>query len=318
MDSWSRPEQAAVRMEPTPRQLEVRSFLTKLQLKIVAELEALDGAQVFLRDAWDKAPGEMLSGGGLTCVLEEGAVFERGGVAFSDVRGTALPPSATQRSPHLAGRPYRAMGVSLVMHPRNPHAPTAHLNVRFFSTDDGSAWWFGGGYDLTPTYLYDEDVAHWHGTARRALSILNDATVARLRHDCDVYFTNQHRRERRGIGGIFYDDLNEAHFAGGSFEHCFELTRALGGSFLEAYAPLVERHKDQPFTEPQKRWQEWRRSRYVEFNLVWDRGTLFGLQSRGRAESILMSMPPVARWTYGIPKELGPEEQRVLQALEAP
>jgi coproporphyrinogen III oxidase len=203
------------------------------------------------------------------------------------------------------------------MHPRNPHAPTVHLNVRSFATDDGSAWWFGGGYDLTPSYLYDDDVEHWHSTARASLPMLRDEVVARMKRDCDEYFTNQHRHERRGIGGLFFDDLNEAHFAGGDFEHSFAVMKALGSSFLSAYVPIVQRRKDQPFTDAQKRWQEWRRSRYVEFNLVWDRGTLFGLQSRGRAESILMSMPPIARWTYGVPKDVGPEEQRLLKALAA-
>jgi coproporphyrinogen III oxidase len=302
-------------MDALARQAEVKTWLVDLQARILAALEALDGRNTFVRDAWTRPPGEPLAGEGLTCVLEDGAVFEKGGVALSDVRGTHLPPSATARNPGLAGRPYRAMGVSLVMHPRNPHAPTAHLNVRHFSTDDGAAWWFGGGYDLTPAYLYDEDVAHWHGTARAALSMLSDQAFARVKADCDTYFTNQHRRERRGVGGVFFDDLDASHPVGGDFAWCRSLQRAVGESFLPAYVPLVQRRQDTPFTEAQKRWQEWRRSRYVEFNLVWDRGTLFGLQSRGRAESILLSMPPVARWTYGLPRDLGDEERRLLAAL---
>jgi coproporphyrinogen III oxidase len=210
------------------------------------------------------------------------------------------------------------MGVSLVMHPRNPHAPTAHLNVRFFSTDDGAAWWFGGGYDLTPAYLHDEDTAHWHATARAALERCVPQGYEKLRADCDAYFTNQHRRERRGVGGVFFDDLDASHPLGGDFAHCFATQRAVGDSFLPAYAPLIERRRDTPYGEREKRWQEWRRARYVEFNLVWDRGTLFGLQSRGRAESILLSMPPVARWTYGLPEDLGDEERRLLAALAVP
>jgi coproporphyrinogen III oxidase len=295
------------------------AYLTGLQERIVGALSALDG-KPFTRDPWTRGgdASAHLTGSGLTTILEDGAVFERGGVAFSDVRGSKLPPAATQRNPQLAGRPYRAMGVSLVMHPRNPHAPTSHLNVRFFATDDGSAWWFGGGFDLTPSYLYDDDTAHWHGTAERALSLLGPEGYQRVRADCDTYFTNGHRNERRGIGGVFFDDLNEQHPVGGTFAHCFAATRAVGDAFLDAYVPLVERRKDQPFTEQQKRWQEWRRSRYVEFNLVWDRGTLFGLQSRGRAESILLSMPPVARWTYGEPQGMGPEERRLLEALKVP
>jgi coproporphyrinogen III oxidase len=303
-------------MPSLDRQAQVKGFLEGLLEHLVARLEAVDGAGRFLRDPWTRAAdGERSAGQGLTCILEGGAVFERAGVGLSDVSGAALPSSASTRTPAIAGQAYRAMGVSLVAHPCNPHAPTAHLNVRFFMTDDGSAWWFGGGYDLTPSYLYEEDLTHWRGTARRAMSMLSAAGVERLERDCDDYFTNRHRRERRGVGGLFVDDLNAAHPLGGSFEHCFSVIRALGESFTEAYLPLVERRQDTPFTDAQKRWQEWRRSRYVEFNLVWDRGTLFGLQSGGRIDSILLSMPPVARWSYGTPPSLGPEEQRLLDAL---
>jgi coproporphyrinogen III oxidase len=305
---------------PTPdHQAAVKAFFEQLHGRLVSRLEALDGGGRFLKDPWTReADGEPSRGQGLTCILEDGAVLERAGVGFSDVFGDALPASATQRSPALAGKSYRAMGVSLVAHPANPHAPTAHLNVRFFTTGDGSAWWFGGGYDLTPTYLYDDDLAHWRGTARRAMSMLSSAGVDSLERACDEYFTNRHRRERRGVGGLFVDDLNAAHPLGGPFEHCFSVIRAVGESFAEAYVPLVARRQGTPFTAAQKQWQEWRRSRYVEFNLVWDRGTLFGLQSGGRVDSILLSMPPVARWRYGLPPRVGPEEQRLLDALAIP
>ncbi len=297
---------------------EVKRFLEALQSSLAAGLEGLEAQARFLHDPWTRAAGEPSSGAGLTLILEGGGVFERVGVALSEVTGASLPPAATQRNPQLTGRAYRAMGVSLVAHPANPHAPTAHLNVRFFSTDDGSAWWFGGGYDLTPAYLYEEDVAHWRRSARQALSMLTPEGVASFERACDEYFTNRHRAERRGIGGVFFDDLGPSHSQGGPFSHCFSVARAVGESFLGAYLPLVSRRKDTPFTEAQKRWQQWRRGRYVEFNLVWDRGTLFGLQSGGRAESILLSMPSVARWTYGLPPDLGPEEHRLLDALRVP
>jgi coproporphyrinogen III oxidase len=297
---------------------EVKAFLERLLERLVSGLEGADKERRFLKDPWSRAEGEASSGQGLTCILEGGAVFERAGVAFSSVFGRSLPPSATQQNPALAGKAYRAMGVSLVAHPQNPHAPTAHLNVRFFSTEDGTAWWFGGGFDLTPVYLYDEDLAHWRDTARRAMSMLSLMGVASFERACDEYFTLRHRGERRGIGGLFFDDLNESHPFGGSFAHCFSVARAVGEGFSGAYLPLVQRRKSMPFTEAQKRWQQWRRGRYVEFNLVWDRGTLFGLQSGGRADSILLSMPPIARWSYGPPPGLGREEQRLLDALKVP
>ncbi len=297
---------------------EVKQFLEGLRSSCVTALERLDGQGRFLMDPWTRAEGEVSSGSGLTCILEGGAVFERAGVALSDVAGQVLPPSATQRNPALAGKAYRAMGVSLVAHPANPHAPTAHLNVRFFATDDGTAWWFGGGCDLTPAYLYDDDVASWRLTTRLAMSMLPEAGRESFERACDEYFTLPHRGERRGVGGLFFDDLNESHPFGGSFAQCFAVARAVGERFPAAYLPLVERRKDTPFTEAQKRWQEWRRGRYVEFNLVWDRGTLFGLQSGGRTESILLSMPPVARWSYGLPPLVGPEERRLLEALRVP
>ncbi|MBE2253806.1 MAG: oxygen-dependent coproporphyrinogen oxidase [Myxococcus sp.] len=276
----------------------MREAFAGLQEELLRGLSALDGKS-FVRDAWVKPPGGALEGGGVTCVLEGGGVFERGGVALSDVKGAALPPAATQRNPHLSGRSYRAMGVSLVVHPTNPNVPTAHLNVRSFRTDDGAAWWFGGGFDLTPYFYEPDDEAHWRRVSRQLCA--SDAMYERLSADCDAYFTLKHRNERRGLGGLFFDDLNEAHPFGGGFEHCFAFTLSVGRAFLEAYAPIVERRRAQPYTEADRAWQAYRRGRYVEFNLVWDRGTLFGLQSGGRTESILMSMPPHASWQYGPP-----------------
>ncbi|MDP3235863.1 MAG: oxygen-dependent coproporphyrinogen oxidase [Myxococcales bacterium] len=293
---------------------DVKPALETILNTIVDGLGALEG-RPFLRDVWTKEPGGMLEGGGTTCILEGGALFERGGVAMSDVRGKALPPSATQRNPHLAGKGFHAQGVSLVMHPRNPNVPTAHLNVRSFSTDDGSAWWFGGGFDLTPYFYEVEDEAHWRAVSRATCQPYGgDAMYERMAADCDTYFTLKHRQERRGLGGIFFDDLNESHPFGGTFEHCFGFTQAVGLAFLEAYRPIVERRRTMPFTENDRAWQAHRRGRYVEFNLVWDRGTLFGLQSNGRTESILMSMPPGATWRYGEP-ELDARQRRLMERV---
>jgi len=271
----------------------VRDYLTGLQRRIVGVLEAVDGAP-FRRDEWTRAEG----GGGVSRLLEDGAVLERAGVLFSHVRGERLPPSATAQRPALAGRAWEAMGVSLVLHPRNPHAPTAHLNVRCFvaaPSDDDAApvWWFGGGMDLTPTYGYDDDARHFHRTCRDALAPFGDDLYPRWKRACDEYFVLKHRGEPRGIGGIFYDDLSE-----GGFDRCFRIMRAVGDAFLVAYRPILERRKDTPYGERERDFQAYRRSRYVEFNLVWDRGTLFGLQSGGRTEAILLSMPPLARWRY--------------------
>jgi coproporphyrinogen III oxidase len=240
-------------------------------------------------------------------VLENGAVFERAGASFSDVRGTALPPSATARQPQLAGRPYRAAGVSVVIHPLNPHVPTSHMNVRGFSTDDGAAWWFGGGYDLTPYYPYAEDARAWHQTAKAATG----GRYAELKRACDEYFVNKHRDEARGIGGVFVDDLND-----GDRDSCFALIRRIGDSFLDAYAPIVEKRKATPYGDRERQWQLYRRGRYVEFNLVWDRGTLFGLQSKGRTESILTSMPPLVAWKYDYAPEPGSPEARLAELLK--
>ncbi|MEO6564601.1 MAG: oxygen-dependent coproporphyrinogen oxidase [Casimicrobiaceae bacterium] len=269
----------------------VRTYLTDLQDRIVAGLEAIEGAPMH-RDEWKRPEG----GGGLSRLIEQGAVLERGGVLFSHVTGATMPASATAHRPELAGRGWEAMGVSLVLHPRNPHAPTVHLNVRFFIAHrDGAEaiWWFGGGMDLTPYYGNVEDATHFHRTCRDALAPFGGDTHARYKKWCDEYFYLKHRREARGIGGIFYDDLNA-----GGFESCFALTRSVGEHFLPAYGPILARRKDTPFGERERDFQLYRRGRYVEFNLVWDRGTLFGLQSNGRTEAILMSMPPLAQWRY--------------------
>ena len=273
----------------------VHDFFKLLQGRIVAGLEALDG-KAFRADAWQRPEG----GGGLTRILEEGGVFERGGVNLSRVQGSELPPSASAGRAQLAGRPYDAMGVSLVLHPRNPYCPTVHLNVRFFSA--GDAWWFGGGMDLTPYYGFEEDARHFHATCRKAVG----ERYPHFKHWCDQYFHLKHRGEPRGIGGIFFDDLAE-----GGFEPCFALARSVGEHFLEAYVPILERRKDMPFGEKERAFQAYRRGRYVEFNLVYDRGTLFGLQSGGRTESILMSLPPRAEWRYAWKPEPGSAEARL-------
>jgi coproporphyrinogen III oxidase len=293
----------------------VESWLRGLQGRIVTGLEALDGGR-FRADPWTKDAGEPLGGEGVTCVLEDGAVFERAGVAFSRVNGATMPPSATQARPELAGRRFEAMGVSLVVHPRNPHAPTVHLNVRFFiarADDVEDVWWFGGGMDLTPSYGYDDDASHFHRVCRDALVPFGDAWYPAFKERCDAYFFLKHRREMRGVGGIFFDDF---HAPG--FERSFALTRAVGDAFLPAYAPIVERRRDTPHGERERQWQALRRGRYVEFNLVYDRGTLFGLQSGGRAESILMSMPPQVAWRYDVRPEPGSAEERLAERYLVP
>ncbi len=284
---------------------DVVEYLKGLQQRLLARFEQLDGKAKFRRDAWQRPTG--LVGEGITAVLEGGAVFERAGASFSDVRGSQLPPSATARNPHLAGKPFRAAGVSVVIHPLNPHVPTSHMNVRAFATDDGAGWWFGGGYDLTPYYPYEEDARHWHQTARKATG----DRYPELKRACDEYFVNKHRDEARGIGGIFVDDLND-----GDRERCFALIRAIGDSFLDAYAPIVERRRETPYGDRERQWQLYRRGRYVEFNLVWDRGTLFGLQSKGRIESILTSMPPLVAWKYDYTPEAGSPEARLAEFLK--
>ncbi len=283
----------------------VKTWLQDLQSKIVAALEAVDG-QPFVRDGWTRPTG----GGGLSCVIENGGVFERGGVNFSHVTGPALPPSATAARPELAGRAFEAMDVSLVLRPRNPCAPTAHMNVRYFvATAEGQepVWWFGGGMDLTPYYGEVDDAVHFHRTCQQALHPFGEHYHPQYKAWCDRYFYLKHRDEPRGVGGIFFDDLNE-----GGFDHCFALTQAVGEHFVPAYLPIVERRCQRPYGEHERDWQAYRRGRYVEFNLVFDRGTLFGLQSGGRTESILMSMPPVVKWRYNWQPEAGSAEARLM------
>ena len=284
-----------------------RDYFTGLQARIVAALEAIDG-QPFRRDQWTRPEG----GGGISRLIEEGSVFERGGVNFSQVTGAKLPPSASAGRGEIAGRAWEAMGVSLVLHPRNPFAPTVHLNVRMFvahapaGSAVGDVWWFGGGMDLTPYYGFDEDAAHFHRTCRDALSPFGADVHPRYKHWCDEYFYLKHRQEPRGVGGIFYDDLSA-----GGFDRCFALTQSVGDHFLDAYAPILLRRKDTPYGERERDFQAYRRGRYVEFNLVWDRGTLFGLQSNGRTEAILMSLPPVVKWRYDWKPAPGTPEARL-------
>ncbi|NGZ86457.1 oxygen-dependent coproporphyrinogen oxidase [Duganella aceris] len=288
-------------MSSAPNPAVVKAWLLALQERIVASLEALDG-KAFLRDAWDRAEG----GGGISRLVEEGNVIERGGVNFSHVMGAKLPPSASAHRPDLGGKPWEAMGVSLVIHPRNPYAPTVHMNVRFFSTttDDGEpAWWFGGGMDLTPYYGDVADVRHFHQTCHDALSPFGENLHARFKQWCDEYFYLKHRQEARGVGGIFFDDFNEA-----GAEQSLAMMQSVGDAFLKAYLPILERRKDTPYGERERDFQAYRRGRYVEFNLVFDRGTLFGLQSGGRTEAILMSMPPIVKWRYRWEPEAGSAE----------
>jgi coproporphyrinogen III oxidase len=283
----------------------VAAYLRGLQLRIVEAIEAADGGRC-VRDPWQKEPGEPVQGSGLTCILEGGALFERAGCGFSQVRGPRLPPSATQHRPELAGAPFEAMGVSLVFHPRNPYVPIVHMNVRMLAAlpaDAAPVCWFGGGMDLTPCYGFEEDAVHFHRSCRDALAPFGDDKYPRFKAWCDDYFTLKHRQEQRGVGGIFFDD-----FAEPGFDQSFALLRAVGDAFLPAYLPIVERRRDLPWGERERDFQLYRRGRYVEFNLVWDRGTHFGLQSGGRTESILLSMPPLASWAYRRQPEPGSPE----------
>ncbi|MEN7343120.1 MAG: oxygen-dependent coproporphyrinogen oxidase [Pseudomonadota bacterium] len=280
----------------------VKAYLTGLQDHIVASVERLDGSATFARDVWEREEG----GGGISRVLTDGALMEQAGIGFSHVMGDNLPPSATKARPELAGRRFEAMGVSLVFHPRNPHVPTTHANIRVFAAladDREPIWWFGGGFDLTPFYPQEEDVLEWHQTAKAACDPFGDDVYDRYKKWCDEYFYLPHRGETRGVGGLFYDDLNEW-----SFERCFEFMRSVGDHFLKAYEPIVERRRNDAYSEAERQFQLYRRGRYVEFNLVYDRGTLFGLQSGGRTESILMSLPPQVRWEYGWQAEPGSKE----------
>ena len=292
----------------------VRDYLLGLQDRICQQLETVDGKEKFVEDAWERTDG--LAGGGRTRVLNNGAVFEQGGVNFSHVRGTSMPASATANRPELAGRSFEAIGVSLVLHPNNPYAPTSHANVRFFIAQkegEEPIWWFGGGYDLTPYYGFEEDAVHWHQTAKNACDPFGDDIYPKLKTWCDDYFYLKHRDETRGAGGLFFDDLNE-----GGFEHCFNFLQSIGDSFTQAYVPIIERRKDTPFGDSERDFQLYRRGRYVEFNLVYDRGTLFGLQSGGRTESILMSLPPLVKWRYNWQPEPGTDEAKLYEIFLKP
>ncbi|MCU7987795.1 oxygen-dependent coproporphyrinogen oxidase [Shewanella oncorhynchi] len=280
----------------------VKAFLIDLQNRICAGLQVLDGQATFAADSWTRAEG----GGGTSRVLTQGAVFEQAGVNFSHVTGAAMPASATAHRPELAGRSFEAMGVSLVIHPNNPYIPTTHANVRFFIAQKEGAdpvWWFGGGFDLTPYYPFEEDVREWHQTSKDICAPFGDEVYPKYKKWCDEYFFLPHRNETRGVGGLFFDDLNQA-----GFEQSFSFMQAVGNGFLTAYAPIVERRKETEFGERERQFQLYRRGRYVEFNLVYDRGTLFGLQTGGRTESILMSMPPLVRWQYAYTPEAGSPE----------
>ena len=296
----------------------VGRYLKHLQADIVARIEAIDGEGRFGLDEWTKPENAALTGEGSSRMLEGGRVFERAGIGFSHVRGRSLPPSASANRPELAGRGFEAMGVSLVFHPRNPHVPTVHMNVRLFiaparTADEAAVWWFGGGMDLTPYYPVEEDAVHFHRTCRDALAPFDAGYYPRFKAWCDTYFYLKHRDETRGIGGIFFDDLAER-----GFERCFALQRSVGDALLQAYVPIVERRRDTPYGERERDFLEYRRGRYVEFNLVFDRGTLFGLQSGGRTESILLSMPPVARWRYDWHAPAGSPEARLTDEFLKP
>ncbi len=288
----------------------IRSYLVGLQKNIMNTISSVDGGTPFVSDAWEKAPNEPLQGNGVTQILEDGAVFERAGCGFSHVKGKQLPPSATQHRPELNGSPFEAMGVSLVFHPRNPYVPTVHMNVRMIAatpSNGQTVTWFGGGLDLTPYYGFREDAVHFHKTCRDALIPYGESLYPRFKNWCDDYFCLKHRGEQRGIGGIFFDDFCEL-----GQEKSFDMLKSVGNSLIPAYIPLVEKRKDTPYTERQRAHQLYRRGRYVEFNLVWDRGTHFGLQSGGRTESILLSMPPLVSWSYDHKTEKNSPEDELL------
>ncbi|MBU9694102.1 oxygen-dependent coproporphyrinogen oxidase [Burkholderia multivorans] len=293
----------------------VRTYLQRLQTRIADALGALDGTPL-ATDIWQRGPAERLRGGGCTRILEGGRVFERAGIGFSDVAGDALPPSASAARPQLAGRGFEALGVSLVLHPRNPYCPTVHMNVRMLiatKPSEAPIFWFGGGMDLTPVYGFEDDARHFHRTCKDALDPFGAELYPRFKKWCDEYFFLKHRNEMRGVGGIFFDDFSEP-----GFERSFEMMRSVGDAFLPAYLPIVERRAALPYGERERDFQAYRRGRYVEFNLVFDRGTLFGLQSGGRTESILMSMPPVANWRYNWQPEPGSPEARLYSDFIVP
>ncbi|HIM95100.1 MAG TPA: oxygen-dependent coproporphyrinogen oxidase [Gammaproteobacteria bacterium] len=292
---------------------QVKAYLLSLQQDICDQLEQVDGKASFIKDEWQKPDN---SGNGITRVLTNGTVFEQAGVNFSIVHGDNMPASATALRPELAGRSFSALGVSLVIHPLNPYAPTSHANVRFFiAKKDGEdpIWWFGGGFDLTPYYGFDEDAILWHQTAKDACDPFGEDVYPKYKKWCDDYFYMKHRDEQRGVGGLFFDDLNE-----GGFDRCFAFMKSVGNSYIKAYRPIVERRKDMPFTDHERQFQLYRRGRYVEFNLVYDRGTLFGLQTGGRTESILMSLPPLVRWEYQHTTEPGTPEAQLYERFIQP
>ena len=292
---------------------QVKAYLLNLQADICAQLEEVDGKASFIKDEWQKPDN---SGHGLTRVLSDGAVFEQAGVNFSIVHGDNMPASATALRPELAGRSFSALGVSLVIHPHNPYAPTSHANVRFFIAEkDGEdpIWWFGGGFDLTPYYGFDEDAISWHQAAKDACDPFGEEVYPKYKKWCDDYFYMKHGDEQRGVGGLFFDDLNK-----GGFDECFSFMQSVGNSYIKAYRPIIERRKDTPFTDHERQFQLYRRGRYVEFNLVYDRGTLFGLQTGGRTESILMSLPPLVRWEYQYTPEPGTPEYELYERYIKP
>ena len=284
---------------------QVKKYLIDLQQTICSEIELLDGGTVFEQDHWSR---DDQRGNGISCIISNGNVFEKGGVNFSIIRGDKMPKSASALRPELEGRQYTALGVSLVLHPDNPYIPTAHANVRFFVAEEQGKdpiWWFGGGFDLTPYYGFDEDAVHWHETAKKACIPFGKDVYPKYKKWCDDYFCLTHRNEQRGIGGLFFDDLN------GDFEECFDYMKSVGSHFTEAYIPIAKKRMNTTFSEKEKDFQLYRRGRYVEFNLIYDRGTLFGLQSGGRTESILMSLPPKAHWSYQYKIEVGSEEEKL-------
>ncbi|MGD8526402.1 MAG: oxygen-dependent coproporphyrinogen oxidase [Thioalkalispiraceae bacterium] len=296
----------------------VKQYLLNLQDEICNALADEDGGKPFIEDSWDRDNDSStnLKGGGRSRVMEEGAVFEKAGINFSHVHGDTLPGSATAHRPELAGRSFQALGVSLVIHPRNPYVPTSHANVRFFIAEkDGEdpVWWFGGGFDLTPYYGYDEDVIHWHTVARQACEPFGEDAYSRYKQWCDEYFYLKHRDEPRGVGGLFFDDLNE-----GGFEQCFAFMKSVGDHYIPAYRPIVSRRKNTDYGEREREFQLYRRGRYVEFNLVFDRGTLFGLQTGGRTESILMSLPPLVSWKYNWQPEKNTPEAELYEKYLVP
>ncbi|OYD23251.1 oxygen-dependent coproporphyrinogen oxidase [Oceanimonas baumannii] len=296
-------------MSTKPDTAAVKAFLLELQDHICRQLEQADGSGRFVEDSWTREEG----GGGRSRVLRDGAVIEQGGVNFSHVHGAAMPASATAHRPELAGRSFEAMGVSLVIHPRNPHVPTSHANVRFFIAEKEGAdpvWWFGGGFDLTPFYPIEEDCRHWHQVSKDLCEPFGEDVYPKYKEWCDRYFYLKHRDETRGVGGLFFDDLNDW-----TFEQCFAFMQAVGQGYLDAYLPIIKRRKDTPYGDTERQFQLYRRGRYVEFNLVYDRGTLFGLQTGGRTESILMSMPPLVRWEYNWQPGEGTAEARLQEYL---